>query len=141
MPSADRRSTGREVLVVDASAVVSLLIDPGDAGDAIAGRVQDATLLAPALLPFEVANVLRRRRNPGLLSAAEASLAHGELLTLPVDLWPWEAFAGRAWELGDNFSSYDAAYVALAEHCDAALVTRDRRIAAAPGARCRIEVF
>jgi predicted nucleic acid-binding protein len=99
------------ILVVDASAAVSLLIDPGAAGDAIAARLQDATLLAS-----------------------------DEFIALPVQLWPWEAFAARAWELGDNLSSYDAAYVALAEQCDAVLVTRDRRIAASAGPRCRIEV-
>lgn len=141
MPNVDRRSAAREIVVVDASAVVSLLIDPGSAGDAIAARLQDATLLAPALLPFELANVLRLRRNAGLLSPAEARLAHDEFMALPVDFWPWEAFATRAWELGENLSSYDASYVALAEQCDAALLTRDRRIAAPPGLRCRIEVF
>lgn len=141
MPSADKPATGREIVVVDASAVLSLLIDPGTVGDRIAARLQDATLLAPALLPFEAANVLRRRRNAGLLSGAEAGLAHDELLGLPVHLWPWETVAVRAWELGGNLSSHDAAYVALAEQCDAALVTRDRRLPAAPGLRCRVEVF
>ena len=83
----------REVVVVDASVIVSLLIDPGPAGASIASRLGSATLIAPALLPFEVANVLRRRRNAGLLSPGEAALAHDDLLTLPIELWPWETLA------------------------------------------------
>ena len=130
----------RELVVADASAIVSLLIDPGERGEAIAAHLRDAAVLAPTLLPFEVANVLRRRKNAGLLSGAEAALAHADLLDLPIDLWPWEALATRAWELGSNLSSYDASYVALAEETNATLLTRDQRIAAAPGIRCRVEV-
>ena len=102
--------------------------------------MRHTTLLAPELMPFEVANVLRRRRNAGLLSAAEAGLAHAELVDLPIDLWPWHAIASRAWELGANLSSYDAAYVALAEQTDAPLLTRDARLASAPGIRARVEL-
>ena len=135
-----RRADVPAPLVVDASAIVTLLIDPGSAGDAVAARMRHATLLAPALMPFEVANVVRRRRNAGLLSTAEADLAHAELVELPVELWPWQATALRAWELGANFSSYDAAYIALAEETDAPLLTRDARLASASGVRARIEL-
>jgi predicted nucleic acid-binding protein len=130
-----------ELIVVDASAALSLIIDPSQIGDAIATRLRHATLLAPAVLPFEVANVLRRRRNAGLLSDAEAVLAHSAFLELPIQLWPWEVLAERAWHLGSNLSSYDAAYVALAEQTQATLLTRDRRIAGAPGPLCAIEVL
>jgi predicted nucleic acid-binding protein len=36
---------------------------------------------------------------------------------------------------------YDAAYVALAENLDATLLTADRRLANAPGARCAFELL
>ena len=119
---------------------MTLLIDPGSAGEAVAARMRHTTLLSSALMPFEVSNVLRRRRNAGMLSAAEADLAHAELVELPVELWPWPATAMRAWELGSNLSSYDAAYVALAEETDAPLLTRDARLASAPGIRARVEL-
>lgn len=135
-----RRADVPAPLVVDASAIVTLLIDPGPAGDAVAARMRHGTLLAPALMPFEVANVVRRRRNAGLLSTAEADLAHAELVELPVEFWPWQATALRAWELGANLSSYDAAYIALAEETDAPLLTRDARLASVPGVRARIEL-
>ena len=144
MPTAaERRRRRADVpapLVVDASAIVTLLIDPGAAGEAVAGRMRHSTLLSPVLMPFEVSSMLRRRRNAGMLSAAEADLAHAELVELPVELWPWQATATRVWELGANLSSYDAAYVALAEETDAPLLTRDARLASAAGIRARVEL-
>jgi predicted nucleic acid-binding protein len=47
----------------------------------------------------------------------------------------------RIWQLRQNLSAYDAAYVALAEELSAPLITRDRRIAAAPGHVASVEVF
>ena len=141
MPTASSQSLSRELVVVDASVIVSLLIDPRPAATAIATRLGAASLIAPALLPFEVANVLRRRRNAGLLSNGEAAFAHDAFLDLPIEYWPWEALSSRAWQLEDNLSSYDAAYVALAEMTSATLLTRDKRIAGAPGVTCAIDVF
>jgi predicted nucleic acid-binding protein len=45
------------------------------------------------------------------------------------------------WELRDHLTTYDAAYVALAEMTGAVLVTGDKRITASPGARCNIEII
>jgi len=47
----------------------------------------------------------------------------------------------RCWELRDNVTVYDAAYVALAELLDAPLVTADGKLAKAPGIRCDVEVL
>jgi predicted nucleic acid-binding protein len=46
----------------------------------------------------------------------------------------------RAWELRATVRGWDAMYVALAEVLDAALITTDRRLAAATGPRCRIDL-
>jgi len=47
----------------------------------------------------------------------------------------------RIWELRDNVSAYDAAYIALAEMLEATLVTRDAQLARAPGIRAEVEVY
>ncbi|HUZ44619.1 MAG TPA: hypothetical protein VMU63_09460 [Acidimicrobiales bacterium] len=47
----------------------------------------------------------------------------------------------RCWELKDNLTIYDAAYVALAELLGVAVLTADVRLASAPGPRCPIEVL
>ncbi|HEY5320628.1 MAG TPA: type II toxin-antitoxin system VapC family toxin [Galbitalea sp.] len=130
-----------EQVVVDASVIVTLLIDSGSAGDAIATRIGSSGLHAPAHLPVEVTNVLRRRRNAGMLSDAEATLALQGLWSLSIELWPQEVVTARTWELGRNFSSYDAAYVAVAEQVGGPLLTSDVRLSRAPGAACAIEVF
>jgi predicted nucleic acid-binding protein len=46
----------------------------------------------------------------------------------------------RIWDLRNNLTAYDAAYVALAEALDAPLLTRDRRLAAAAGHRAQVEL-
>jgi predicted nucleic acid-binding protein len=47
----------------------------------------------------------------------------------------------RCWELRDNLTIYDAAYVALAEALQASLLTGDKRLATATGPQCHIEVL
>ena len=130
----------RPRLVCDASAVVSLLLDSGDTGTWLAGRFAGADLYAPALLGFECANIIRRHESRTLISPDKAAQAHADLLDLPVELWPWDVLAERAWALRHNLTSYDAAYVALAEILEAPLVTLYRRLERAPATHCVVIV-
>lgn len=123
-------------VVVDASAVVAALAGVGADGEWAETELARDDLAAPHLMPAEVANILRRAVLAGRLSADAASLAHGDLLDLPIALFPYEVSAPRVWELRADLSAYDAWYVALAETLDAALVTLDRRLTQAPGPRC-----
>lgn len=125
-------------VVCDASALVALLLDAGPDGRWATAALTGAELIAPALAPFEVANIVRRQELAGRVSADQAAQAHADLLQLTVELWPYELVALRAWELRANLSSYDASYAALAELTAATLVTLDRRIARAPGLRCAV---
>jgi predicted nucleic acid-binding protein len=126
------------VVVCDASVLAAVLLDEGPDGRWAADAIDGADLAAPGLLPFEVANVIRRQELRGTIGADMAAQAHADLLDLAFDAWPYEAVAGRAWELRRNLSSYDAAYVGVAEAIGAPLVTLDRRIAQAPGLRCDV---
>ena len=64
-----------------------------------------------------------------------------DLMGFPVDRWHMSPLLPRMWELRDNLTPYDAAYVALAELTGAVLVTGDERIADAPGARCDSQII
>jgi predicted nucleic acid-binding protein len=124
--------------VVDASALVALLADEGSAGRWVTETVGAGPLRAPALVDFEVANVLRRHELAGLIGADQAAQAHADLIELAIERWPYELLAARAWELRANLSIYDASYVAVAEFVHAPLVTLDTRVAGAPGIRCDV---
>jgi predicted nucleic acid-binding protein len=127
-----------ETVVVDASVVVAALVDNGPDGRWAEQVLLSGYLVAPHLLPAEVGNVLRRAALAGLISADAAALAHADLQELKVDLFPYEPFADRIWELRANVTAYDAWYVALAEFLDCPLATLDRRLARAPGITCQL---
>jgi predicted nucleic acid-binding protein len=55
--------------------------------------------------------------------------------------YPHYVLLPRIWQLRDNLSAYDAAYVALAEKLGARLVTRDGRLASAAGHAAAVELF
>lgn len=125
-------------VVCDASAVVAALLDAGPDGRWAAERLSGAELFAPSLLPYECANIMRRHELAAAISADQAAQAHADLVDLAATLWPYELLSTRVWQLRHNLSSYDAAYVALAEAITADLVTLDRRISRAPGLQCTV---
>jgi len=125
-------------IVCDASALVALLLDGGSDGQWVTSMVAEADLVAPSLVTFESANILRRHELAGIVSADQAAQAHADLLDLAIEPWPYELLAARAWELRHNLSSYDASYVAVAELIGSMLVTLDVRISGAPGLRCAV---
>jgi predicted nucleic acid-binding protein len=124
-------------VVVDSSVVVAALTDLGAAGEWAESVLLEGALSAPALLPVEAANVLRRAVLADELPEALAREAHADLLDLRIVLFPYVPFGPRVWELRANLTAYDAWYVALAEGLDVPLATLDLRLARAPGPRCR----
>ena len=63
------------------------------------------------------------------------------LSQLDLERYPHELLLPRIWGLRQNFTAYDAAYVALAEILEATLVAADRRLAAAPESGAEIELI
>jgi len=94
-------------------------------------------LHVPHLLDIEVAQVLRRYVREAQLTERDAADALQDLRDLDLTRHAHEPLLGRVWALRQNFSAYDAVYVALAEMLDASLVTCDRRLAHAPGMKKR----
>jgi predicted nucleic acid-binding protein len=124
------------MLVVDASVMVAALTDTGPLGRWSESILLSGPLAAPHLMPVEVAGVLRRAQLAGAISSDVSSLAHSDLLSWRVELFPYSAFASRAWELRANVTTCDAWYVALAEALGAEMVTLDERLSRASGPRC-----
>jgi predicted nucleic acid-binding protein len=125
-------------VVCDPSVIVAALLDSGPDGQWAVSRLTGVDLHAPTLVHYECTNVIRRLELAGTVGADQAALAYADLLDLNVTVWPYEVLGGRIWRLRQNLTSYDAAYVALAETLSATLATLDRRIARSPGIECAI---
>jgi len=130
------------MIVVDASAVAEVLLGT-PAAAAIERRLFDAgeTLHAPHLLDIEVAHALRRYAARGEIDDPRGRMALADLDDFPLYRYPHDPLLLRVWDLRNNLSAYDAAYVALAEELGAPLITRDGRLAGSPGHRARIELM
>jgi predicted nucleic acid-binding protein len=130
------------VIVLDASAAIDWLLQTA-VGKQIEERIysRGESLHAPHLLDLEIAQVLRRLVREGAVSAPRADQAIQDLFDLRVTRYPHFVFLPHIWRLRDNFSAYDAAYVALTEKLGATLITRDARLASASARVASIELF
>lgn len=124
------------MIVVDASAAVSALLRGGRARHVL---IEDH-VHAPHLVDYEVASALRRQVRMGRIAPADGWRALDTWRRLGLSRHPGFAALDRIWELRDTLSAYDAAYVALAESLDCALLTADGRLARATGIRCPVTV-
>ncbi len=122
--------------MADASVAVAALLNAGPARRAFS----DEQLHAPHLIDSEVANALRREVAGQRLEVGDAWTALDRWRRLALTRYPVVGLLERVWDLRDSISAYDAAYVALAELLDCALLTADTRLSRAPGSRCSITV-
>jgi predicted nucleic acid-binding protein len=122
------------VIVVDASAALSALLNAGTARVTLASE----RLHAPHLIDAEVADGLRRHVAAGGLAPTAGWVALDTWRRLGMTRYAHLSMLERVWELRDNVSSYDAIYVALAEHLGCALLTADGRLSRASGIRCAV---
>ena len=123
-------------IVVDSSVMVAALVDGGSVGEWAEELLMSGPLAAPHVMPVEAASILRRSASAGDISTDVASLAHQDLMSLPIELFPYSLCASRVWELRSTVTAYDAWYVALAETIGARLATLDIRLSRATGTRC-----
>lgn len=129
------------MIVADASAVAEVLLRKQTA-EAIEARLfaSGLALHVPHLLDVEVAHVIRGHAAGGEIAPERGHELMRDLVEMPMQRHPHDWLLPRAWELRRNLTAYDAMYVALAEALDAPLLTRDKRLAAAPGHQARIEL-
>lgn len=128
--------------VVDASVLAAYYTaDDPRRPHAIARLAAGHILFAPAHLDAEVISALRgmARGNPVLMGAVPNALHH--LAGFPIRRMPLAPLLARMWQLHDNITPYDAAYVALAEQLGATLITCDAKLAAASGSGCAFDLI
>ncbi|HUF71241.1 MAG TPA: type II toxin-antitoxin system VapC family toxin [Longimicrobiales bacterium] len=128
------------MIVVDASALLEVLLQTGAAAAVEARLFGGDTLHAPHLLDLEVTQVLRRYERAGELSSRRGRAALEDLAAFRIERYPHHLFLERVWTLRANATAYDACYLALAEALDAPLLTMDRRLAGVPGHAATVEV-
>jgi len=126
-----------ERLVIDASTAIDLFVAQAPMADAMIERVAVAVNHTSAVFPFEVANGLRREVRDD--DAYRQGLAFID--DFPATLLDWSLVRHRVAQLRHNLTSYDASYVAVAELTGSTLLTRDTRLARAPGIVCPVDVW
>ena len=117
--------------------LVAALVDTGPNGTWAEQIVSSGSLHAPELARVEVTNILRRLELAKQLTTPEANAAHEDLMQLDMELFSFDPFADRIWELRHSVTSYDAWYVALAEALGLPLATLDGRLSRAKGVACK----
>jgi predicted nucleic acid-binding protein len=124
--------------VVDTSLVGDILTNVPNIAAAVEKRGV-TELHAPHAIDAEFLNLLRNLWLHSRISSREGSRLLYEFDQMIHFRHLHDAFVHRAWELRDNVTAYDAMFVALAEHLDIPLLTRDRRLARSSGHSARIE--
>ena len=124
-------------VVVDSSVLIAALVDTGANGNWAEAILSSGSLHAPELAMVETTNILRRMELAKQVTTPEANVAHDDLMQLDVELFSFEPFADRVWELRHTVTSYDAWYVAVAEALKLPLATLDVRLSRAKGIGCK----
>jgi predicted nucleic acid-binding protein len=124
------------VIVVDASAALQSLLAAGSARQIMTIE----QLHVPHLIDSEVASGLRRTVAARRIPPDAGWNALDTWRRLGMTRYPAVSLLDRIWQLRNNISAYDAAYVALAETLGCALLTADGRLGRAPGVRCPVTV-
>ena len=128
------------MIVLDASVVVELLTN-GALADSIRSDLseRDESFVVPHLIDVEVISAIRRLVAGQRTSAHRSAQFLAGLAALPAERYSHTPLIARIWELRQNFTAYDAAYIGLAEAMSATLCTADEKLC--NGHRARVELF
>jgi predicted nucleic acid-binding protein len=123
-------------MVVDSSVLVAALLDSGPRGAWAEHVLAKGSLFAPQLARVEATSIFRRLERAKQITTPEANAAQDDLMQLDLELFPFEPFAERIWELRHHVTSYDAWYVALAEALKVPLATLDKPLSRSQKITC-----
>ena len=123
------------MIVIDASVLTRFLLDDERVVTAVDQEISSQghqPLHAPEVIEPETLNALRKMTFRGVISARRGTRAVADLDKIRLIRYPHEPLRPRMWELRDQLSAYDAAYLALVEVLGkGVLLTADRGLAAA----------
>ncbi len=129
------------MIVIDCSALIDVLTG-AEGTDRLRSNLATEEIHAPSLLDYEVVSALRGLTLAGRLSDTRALDCLTDFEDLPITRWPSaDGLRRRAFQLRNNISAYDAAYVVLAEALACPLLTRDEKLARTTGHSAEIHVF
>lgn len=129
------------MIVVDASVLTNAFTDDGPVGKAARAELaRDAAWAGPEHLLVETFSAVRGRYLGHRISEGRAVDALAAVAAATINVVSARPLFARMWELRSNISGYDAAYIAMAESFDCALVTADARLGRVPDLRCEIRV-
>jgi predicted nucleic acid-binding protein len=121
------------VIVLHSAAAVDYLLTR-TAGAWVEEQLRDADRVhSPHVLDIEVVGAIRKRFQLGDLTVERAEEALLDFRQLRVTRYPHRPFLARMWDLRENVTASDAAFVALAQALALPLITTDLRLARAPG--------
>lgn len=126
------------MIVIDASAMIELLIGEDERAEYVREAASGQDLAAPHAIDLECASVLRGMINGRKLATTTAEQALAVLQQMDMHRYEHTWYLPRIWELRANMWPYDAAYAALAEALDVPLLTIDGKFERTPGLRCAI---
>jgi len=122
-------------VIVDATAMVAAIGDAGPMGEAARAHLSLAPEWhAPAHMAVEVVRTFDRLARSGHLPQEQARVYAMQMVDgvgAAVVLHADRNLLLAAWAFRDNLATYDAVYVALAEHLHLPLLTADQRLARA----------
>lgn len=128
------------MIAVDTSAALTALFPNPPAR--LAERLANAgELVAPHLIDIEFLHVLRRLVRTGAMSEDRAVETRREFADLAISRFPHEPLTDAIWDLRENLTAYDAAFVALAGALSVPLITCDAALAKAPKLVASVELF
>lgn len=117
------------MIVVDASVAVEILLRSSVGERALTRIEQERQIHVPEHFHIEVLSVLRRYSLQDELSERRAYKLIDLLRELRTVSYPNLLMSDEIWELRANLTCYDAAYLVLARHLNAQLLTLDRALA------------
>lgn len=123
------------LVCVDASLIIRTLI-PGPFSDEATALLEtwqreETSLIAPALLSFEVTSVLRRLVHLKAIDPTLGDEAFAQFLRIPIRLSTRHTIFPLAWQLAIKLNrsrAYDTAYIALAQLAGCDFWTADERL-------------